>query len=72
MTAVYGIAAAGADGSRVVVLDVYRTALVVPVVMVLLAAVVSAFGLRGAGPADGRRKGAAPTARDEVSDGAPS
>ncbi|MFE6281060.1 MFS transporter [Streptomyces sp. NPDC057877] len=47
VTAVYGIAAADADGSPAAVLDAYRTALVVPVVMVLLGAVVSAFGLRG-------------------------
>ncbi|MFK4066402.1 MFS transporter [Streptomyces sp. NPDC029674] len=53
VTAVYGIAAAGADGSPGTVLDAYRTALVVPVVMVLLGAAVSAWGLRAAGPADG-------------------
>jgi MFS family permease len=68
VTAVYGIAEAGADGSPGAVLDAYRTALVVPVVMVLLGAAVSAFGLRNARPA-GQRKGAAPAARDEVSDG---
>ncbi|MER6141408.1 MFS transporter [Streptomyces sparsogenes] len=56
VTAVYGIAAAGADGSPGAVLHAYRTALVVPVAMVLLGAAVSAFGLRGARPADGRRK----------------
>ncbi|MFB4273548.1 MFS transporter [Nonomuraea sp. GTA35] len=70
VTAVYGIAAAGTDGSPGAVLDAYRTALVVPVVMVLLGAAVSAFGLRSARPA-GQRKGAAPAARDEVSDGVP-
>ncbi|MEU6890133.1 MFS transporter [Streptomyces viridosporus] len=70
VTAVYGIAAAGADGSPGAVLDAYRTALVVPVVMVLLGAAVSALGLRGTRP-DGRWKGAAPAARDEVSDGVP-
>jgi hypothetical protein len=68
VTAVYGIVEAGADGSPGAVLDAYRTALVVPVVMVLLGAAVSAFGLRNARPA-GQRKGAAPAARDEVSDG---
>ncbi|MFF9279194.1 MFS transporter [Streptomyces griseosporeus] len=47
VTAVYGIAAAGTDGSPAAVLDAYRTALVVPVVMVLLGAAVSAAGLRG-------------------------
>ncbi|NSC25538.1 MFS transporter [Streptomyces albus subsp. chlorinus] len=47
VTAVYGIAASGADDSPSAVLDAYRTALVVPVGMVLLGAVVSAFGLRG-------------------------
>ncbi|MGV4891986.1 MFS transporter [Streptomyces viridosporus] len=70
VTAVYGIAAAGTDGSPGAVLDAYRTALVVPVVMVLLGAAVSALGLRGTRPA-GRRKGAAPAARDEASDGVP-
>ncbi|MGA5136121.1 hypothetical protein [Streptomyces azureus] len=39
--------------------------------LVLLGAAVSAFGRRGARPADGRRKGAAPAARDEVCDGVP-
>lgn len=53
-----GIAAAGSDGSPGAVLDAYRTALVVPVAMVLLGAAVSAFGLRGARPA-GQRKDAA-------------
>ncbi|MGW5433484.1 hypothetical protein ACWET9_40950 [Streptomyces sp. NPDC004059] len=72
VTAVYGIAAVGADSSPGAVLDAYRAALVVPVVMVLLGAAVSAFGLvRRARPADGRRKGAAPAARDEASDGVP-
>ncbi|MGW5972248.1 MFS transporter [Streptomyces sp. NPDC055186] len=70
VTAVYGIAAAGADGSPGAVLNAYRTALVVPVVMVLLGAAVSAFGLRSTRPA-GRRKGAAPAARDEVNGGVP-
>ncbi|MGP4098994.1 MFS transporter [Nonomuraea sp. KM90] len=59
VTAVYGFAAAGADGSPGAVLDAYRTALVVPVIMVLLGAAVSAFGLRNARPA-GRLAGAAP------------
>ncbi|MFI5674400.1 hypothetical protein [Streptomyces cellulosae] len=49
-------------------LDTHRTALVVPVVMVLQGVAVSAFGLRGARPADGRRKGPAAAARDEVGD----
>jgi MFS family permease len=71
VTAMYGIAAAGANGSPDAVLDAYRTALVVPVVMVLLGATVSAFGLRGARPADGRRNDAVPAANDEVSDGLP-
>ena len=70
VTAVHGIAAADADGSPGAMLDAYRTALVVPVVMVLLGAAVSAFGLRNARPA-GQRKGAASAARDEVSDGVP-
>ncbi|RKN45089.1 MFS transporter [Streptomyces hoynatensis] len=46
-TAVYGIAEAGTDGSPDAVLHAYRTALLVPVAMVLLGAAVSAFGLRG-------------------------
>jgi MFS family permease len=71
VTAVYGIAAADADGSPDAVLAAYRTALVVPAAMVLLGAAVSAFGLRSARPAGGRRKGAAPTARDEAGDGVP-
>ncbi|MFB4303907.1 MFS transporter [Actinomadura sp. NTSP31] len=71
VTAVYGMAAAGADGSPDAVLDAYRTALVIPVVMVLLGAAVSAFGLRGTGPAGGRRKGPAPGSRSEVGDGVP-
>ncbi|WSQ09362.1 hypothetical protein OG604_17170 [Streptomyces sp. NBC_01231] len=70
VTAVYGIAAAGADGSPGAVLDAYRTALAVPVVTVVLGAALSAFGLRGARPAD-QREGASPPARDEVSDGVP-
>jgi Na+/melibiose symporter-like transporter len=71
VTAVYGIAAADADGSPDAVLAAYRTALVVPAAMVLLGAAVSAFGLRSARPAGGRRKGAAPTARAEAGDGVP-
>ena len=71
MTAVCGIAAAGADGSPGAVLDAYRTALVVPVAMVLLGAAVSALGLRGTRTAESRQKGAAPAARDEVRDGVP-
>ncbi|MFG1946263.1 MFS transporter [Nonomuraea sp. NPDC048826] len=48
VTAVYGFAMAGADGSPGAVLDAYRAALVVPVIMVALGAAVSASGLRGA------------------------
>ncbi|WP_107501723.1 MFS transporter [Streptomyces viridosporus] len=70
VTAVYGITAAGTDGSPGAVLDAYRTALVVPVVMVLLGAAVSALDLRGTRPAD-RRKNTAPAARDEASGGVP-
>ncbi|WP_307826933.1 MFS transporter [Streptomyces pactum] len=55
VTAVYGVAAPGAGGSPGAVLDAYRTALVVPVAMVVLGAAVSAFGLRGSGAAGGRR-----------------
>ncbi|MEU0603927.1 MFS transporter [Streptomyces sp. NPDC006393] len=68
VSAVYGSASAGSDGSPGAVLDAYRAALVVPVVMVLLGAAVSAFGLRGAGPAVARREDTAPAARDEVGD----
>ncbi|MGX1128019.1 MFS family permease [Streptomyces glaucescens] len=71
VTAVYGITAADADGSPGAALDAYRTALIVPVVMVLLGAAVSAFGLRGAGPAHSRRNDVAPAARDEVSGSVP-
>ncbi|MFJ5730805.1 MFS transporter [Streptomyces paradoxus] len=70
VTAVYGIAVAGTDGSPDAVLDAYRTALVVPVVMVLLGTAVSAFGLRSTRTAS-QRKSAAPAARDEVNDGVP-
>ncbi|MEU3529269.1 MFS transporter [Streptomyces sp. NPDC038707] len=65
VTAVYGIAVAGADGSPGAVLDAYRTALVVPVAMVLLGAAVSASGLRGTRPAGGG-KGASPEAGDRA------
>jgi MFS family permease len=58
VTAVYGIAAAGSGGSPEATLNAYRTALVVPVALVLLGAAVSAFGLRGARPA-GQREDAA-------------
>lgn len=67
-TAVYGIASTGGDGSPGAVLDAYRAALVVPVVMVVLGAAVSAFGLRGTGPA-ARRGDPAATARDESGGG---
>ncbi|MGW0133553.1 MFS transporter [Streptomyces sp. NPDC003299] len=67
VSAVYGIAAAGTDGSPDAVSDAYRTALIVPVVMVLLGAAVAAFGLRTAGPAR-RRKSAAPAAHDKACD----
>ncbi|WP_258055674.1 MFS transporter [Streptomyces sp. Ru62] len=70
VTAVYGATAAGADASPGTVLDAYRTALVVPVAMVLLGAAVSAFGLRSTRIA-GQRKSAGPAAGDEVNDGAP-
>ena len=57
VTAVYGIAAAYTDGSPGTVLDAYRTALVVPVVMVLLGAAVSPPSACGAPgpPTDGAR-----------------
>jgi MFS family permease len=70
VTAVYGLAAAGSDGSPGAELDAYRTALVVPVALALLGATVSAFGLRGARPA-GRRKDAGPAARYRADDGVP-
>ncbi|WP_336216776.1 MFS transporter [Nonomuraea sp. LPB2021202275-12-8] len=70
VTAVYGFAAAGADGSPGAVLDAYRTALAIPVAMVLLGAGVSALGLRSARPA-GRWKGAVPATHDEISDSVP-
>ncbi|GAA2898517.1 MFS transporter [Streptomyces mexicanus] len=64
VTVVYGIAAA--DGAAGAAPAAYRTALVVPVLMVLLGAALCAFGLRGAGPADGPREGGAPAARDGI------
>ncbi|MEB3960469.1 MFS transporter [Streptomyces kunmingensis] len=48
VTAVYGITASGTDGSPAAALDAYRTALAVPVAMVLLGAALSAFGSREA------------------------
>ncbi|MFC9857109.1 MULTISPECIES: MFS transporter [unclassified Streptomyces] len=53
VTAVYGIASAGADGSAGATLTAFRAALVVPVVMVVLGALITALGLR-------RRKGTRP------------
>ncbi|WP_346092213.1 MFS transporter [Streptomyces olivaceiscleroticus] len=69
VTAVYGVVAAGTDGSSGGVLDAYRTALVVPVVMVLLGAVVAGLGLRGARSVGGRRQGVPPVARNGVGGG---
>lgn len=46
VTAVYGIASAGTDGSPEATLAAYRAALVVPVVMVTAGALVTALGLR--------------------------
>jgi MFS family permease len=66
VTAVYGFASAGAGGSPGAVLDAYRSALVVPAVMVLLGAAISVFGLRGASSAGGRGEAAAYAARDEA------
>lgn len=48
VTAVYGIASAGTDGTPGAVLAAYRAALVVPVVMVAVGALVTALGLRKA------------------------
>lgn len=56
VTAVYGISAARGDGSPGAQLDAYRTALVVPVVMVLLGAAVAAFGLRDPAERDKRHR----------------
>ncbi|MFF2526466.1 MFS transporter [Streptomyces liangshanensis] len=50
VTAVYGIAVAGGDGSAADTLGAYRAALVVPVVMVGLGAVLTATGLRDTRP----------------------
>ncbi|MGW6403845.1 hypothetical protein [Streptomyces sp. NPDC055134] len=65
MTAVYGIAAAGADGSPVAVRDAYRAALVVPVVMVLLGAVSPLSVCAAPGPpmGDGRARRPRPATR---------
>ncbi|WP_153449885.1 MFS transporter [Streptomyces smaragdinus] len=46
VTAVYGLAVAGSDGSPGEVLAAYRTALLVPVAMTVVGAAVSAVGLR--------------------------
>ncbi|NRQ37708.1 MFS transporter [Nonomuraea sp. NN258] len=46
VTAVYGFAAVGAGGAPDLVLAAYRSALVVPAVMVLLGAAIAAYGLR--------------------------
>ncbi|MGY3682133.1 hypothetical protein ACVWXU_005756 [Streptomyces sp. TE33382] len=59
MTAVYGIASAGNDGSAGAALSAFRTALVVPVVMVVLGALITALGLR-------RRKGTTPPSAGPV------
>ncbi|MFD0473662.1 hypothetical protein ACFQ0B_39450 [Nonomuraea thailandensis] len=56
VTAVYGFAVAGGDGSPAAVLDAYRSALVVPVVMVLAGTGIAAFSLLTGG--GGRRRGA--------------
>ncbi|WP_406392913.1 MFS transporter [Streptomyces sp. NBC_00887] len=57
VTAVYGAVSAGTDGSAAATLTAFRAALVVPVVMVVLGALITAYGLRTerrtAGPADG-------------------
>ncbi|MDL4816422.1 MFS transporter [Actinomadura opuntiae] len=66
VTAVYGIASAGGDGSPEAVLDAYRTALVVPAVMILLGAAVSAFGLRATRPDDVRGGTRRPGCRPRV------
>ncbi|RCG17696.1 MFS transporter [Streptomyces reniochalinae] len=71
VTAVYGIAALGGDGSPDAVLDAYRTSLVVPVVMVLLGAAVSALGLRNGARRTARHEAAAPVTRDGADDGSP-
>ncbi|MCP3822906.1 MFS transporter [Streptomyces sp. A3M-1-3] len=46
VTAVYGLAAAGGDGSPQSTLEAFRAALTVPVVMVVLGALITSFGLR--------------------------
>ncbi|MFF2063696.1 MFS transporter [Streptomyces sp. NPDC058200] len=53
VTAVYGIAVAGTDGSPAATLDAFRTALMVPVAMVALGALITATGLRGPGGKSG-------------------
>ncbi|MET9518364.1 MFS transporter [Streptomyces sp. NPDC002994] len=47
VTAVYGLVAAGGDGSPESTLSAFRAALTVPVAMVVVGAVITAFGLRG-------------------------
>lgn len=46
VTAVYGLAAAGGDGSAQSTLEAFRAALTVPVAMVVLGALITSFGLR--------------------------
>ncbi|MEV0225843.1 MFS transporter [Streptomyces sp. NPDC050704] len=59
VTAVYGLASTGSDPGST--LSAFRTALIVPVVMVTLGALLSSFGLRGHGQGRGRGQ-AVPTA----------
>jgi MFS family permease len=56
VTAVYGLASTGSDDPEST-LSAFRAALIVPVVMVTLGALLSSFGLRGQGQGRGRGRG---------------
>ncbi|GAB2597143.1 MFS transporter [Streptomyces capparidis] len=60
VAAVHGMAAPDAGGSAGQALDAFRAALVVPLVLVVLGAVVTATGLRTRGTGRGRAAAAAP------------
>ncbi|MFE9398239.1 MFS transporter [Streptomyces flavidovirens] len=62
VTAVYGLVAAGGDGSPESTLSAFRAALAVPAVMVVAGAALTAFGLRGRGAGGARATTPAPAA----------
>ncbi|MGW0565264.1 MFS transporter [Streptomyces sp. NPDC003016] len=68
VTAVYGLVAAGGDGSPESTLSAFRAALAVPAVMVVAGAVITAFGLRGG---SGGRGGRTPLEASRPADAQP-